>query len=55
MKKAEITLRELLEAQATLSLLKAGGVENWTWYEESLEGLEEEIEKIDDLISSLEE
>lgn len=58
MKKIEITLeeyRELLEAQATLYLLEAGGVDNWTWYEESLDGLEEEMERIDELISSLEE
>lgn len=39
--KSEVTIsiedyRKLLYSNATLTLLEAGGVDNWTWYGESL-------------------
>lgn len=32
---------ELLEAEAELVALHAGGVDNWEWYDDSLENLKE--------------
>lgn len=36
----EEELLQLLEHDAILSALESGGVDNWDWYEESLENLE---------------
>lgn len=36
----EEELLELLQDSATLCALASGGVDNWNWYEESLENLE---------------
>lgn len=36
----ETELLELLEHDAILSALESGGVDNWEWYEESLEHCE---------------
>lgn len=36
----ETELLQLLEHDAILSALESGGVDNWNWYEESLENLE---------------
>jgi len=33
---SEINLKELLLAAHTLNALECGGVDNWTWYSESL-------------------
>jgi hypothetical protein len=47
MEKETITItveryEELLEAEKILNALYAGGVDNWEWYEEALEGIEDE-------------
>lgn len=34
-------LLDLLHSEATLQALNAGGVDNWTWYEEALENKED--------------
>lgn len=36
----ETELLDLLERSAVLSSLESGGVDNWDWYEASLEDLE---------------
>lgn len=36
----ETKLRQLLEDSAVLNALLSGGVDNWDWYEESLEHCE---------------
>jgi hypothetical protein len=54
--KVEISINEyedLLKSEAKLRLLEEGGVDNWEWYGESLEGLDEEYDEIDEIISSL--
>lgn len=54
--KVEISINEyeeLLKSEAKLRLLEEGGVDNWEWYGDSLEGLEEEYDEIDGVISSL--
>lgn len=48
-------LRELLEAEAKLYALEAGGVDNWEWYDVSLEKdyteIEEDLTAYEELIS----
>jgi hypothetical protein len=40
--------RDLLLSEAKLCALEAGGVDNWTWYDESLdEDYDEEVAKIE--------
>lgn len=54
--KVEISINEyeeLLKSEAKLRLLEEGGVDNWEWYGDSLEGLDEEYDEIDDVISAL--
>lgn len=41
----EEELLDLLEQSAVLSALESGGVDNWDWYEASLENLELPDEK----------
>ena len=41
------TYMELLIDSAKLRLLEEGGVDNWEWYGESLEDLEDEIDEIE--------
>lgn len=41
------TYMELLIDSAKLKLLEEGGVDNWEWYEEALEDLEDEIDEIE--------
>jgi hypothetical protein len=38
---------KLLKRDEELSFLEAGGVDNWEWYEDSLEGIEASFEKIE--------
>lgn len=54
--KVEISIseyEELLKSEVKLRLLEEGGVDNWEWYGDSLEGLDEEYDEIDDVISAL--
>ena len=44
---------ELLKAESKLILLENGGVDNWEWYDCSLESLDEANSKIDILIAEL--
>lgn len=44
---------ELLKAESKLTLLEYGGVDNWEWYDCSLETLKEAFDEIDILITKL--
>jgi hypothetical protein len=51
---SKLEYEELLKAEATLSLLQNSGVDNWEWYSEALDGLDEEYEEIEAIIENLE-
>ena len=40
------TYTELLIASAKLNMLEEAGVDNWEWYEEAVEDLDDEINEI---------
>lgn len=44
---------DLLMAEAKLNLLENGGVDGWDWYEASLENINEEYERVEDIINQL--
>jgi hypothetical protein len=50
---SKLEYQELLRAEAELSLLHNSGVDNWEWYGEALEGLDEEYDEIDAIIENL--
>jgi hypothetical protein len=42
-------IQELLNAERKLNALEAGGVDNWEWYDESLESIRKE-DKLEDVV-----
>lgn len=51
----EEELRSLLKSQAELLALECGGVDNWSWYGESLSNIEEVPENLGKLYQEVKE